>query len=106
MKYLNILLLFVTLNTVAQQGGMWIPSLLEGMNEDEMTRHTNHLLKANNLIPILRAENKTHTKHIREVNKVLETVTRYDSNGLVYVIYNKQTNKEIWRKDFEEYHNN
>lgn len=37
MKYLNILLLFVTLNTFAQQGGMWIPSLLEGMNEDEMT---------------------------------------------------------------------
>ena len=37
MKYLNILLLFVTLNTFAQQGGMWIPSLLKGMNEDEMT---------------------------------------------------------------------
>ena len=37
MKYLKILLLFVTLNTFAQQGGMWIPSLLEGMNEDEMT---------------------------------------------------------------------
>ena len=37
MKYLKILLLFVTLNTFAQQGGMWIPSLLKGMNEDEMT---------------------------------------------------------------------
>ena len=37
MKYLKILLLFVTLNTFAQQGGMWIPSLLDGMNEDEMT---------------------------------------------------------------------
>ncbi len=37
MKYLKILLLFVTLNTFAQQGGIWIPSLLEGMNEDEMT---------------------------------------------------------------------
>ena len=37
MKYLKILLLFATLNTFAQQGGMWIPSLLEGMNEDEMT---------------------------------------------------------------------
>ncbi|WP_034041895.1 S46 family peptidase [Wocania ichthyoenteri] len=37
MKYLKILLFFITLNTFAQQGGMWIPSLLEGMNEDEMT---------------------------------------------------------------------
>ncbi|WP_341215945.1 S46 family peptidase [uncultured Wocania sp.] len=36
MKYLKILLFFITLNTFAQQGGMWIPSLLEGMNEDEM----------------------------------------------------------------------
>ncbi len=36
MKYLKFLLLFITLNTFAQQGGMWIPSLLEGMNEDEM----------------------------------------------------------------------
>ncbi len=38
MKYLKFLLLFVTLNAFAQQGGMWLPSLLEGMNEDEMTR--------------------------------------------------------------------
>jgi len=37
MKFLKILLLFITLQLTAQQGGMWIPSLLEGMNEQEMT---------------------------------------------------------------------
>ncbi len=37
MKYFKILLLFITINLSAQQGGMWIPSLLNGMNEDEMT---------------------------------------------------------------------
>ncbi|GGG38780.1 S46 family peptidase [Bizionia arctica] len=37
MKFLKILLLFITLQVSAQQGGMWIPSLLEGMNEQEMT---------------------------------------------------------------------
>ncbi|WP_452227383.1 S46 family peptidase [Lacinutrix cladophorae] len=37
MKFFKFLLLFITLNISAQQGGMWIPSLLEGMNETEMT---------------------------------------------------------------------
>ncbi|MCF8273806.1 MAG: S46 family peptidase [Flavobacteriaceae bacterium] len=37
MKYLKIILLFITINSSAQQGGMWIPSLLQGMNEEEMT---------------------------------------------------------------------
>ncbi|WP_452220650.1 S46 family peptidase [Lacinutrix salivirga] len=37
MKFFKFLLLFLTLNVSAQQGGMWIPSLLEGMNEEEMT---------------------------------------------------------------------
>jgi hypothetical protein len=36
MKYLKILLLLVFVQVSAQQGGMWIPSLLKGMNEDEM----------------------------------------------------------------------
>ncbi|GAA3775061.1 S46 family peptidase [Corallibacter vietnamensis] len=36
MKLLRILILFITVQVSAQQGGMWIPSLLEGMNEDEM----------------------------------------------------------------------
>lgn len=37
MKYLSALLLFLAIQLQAQQGGMWIPSLLEGMNEKEMT---------------------------------------------------------------------
>jgi hypothetical protein len=36
MKLFRLLLLFITLQVSAQQGGMWIPSLLEGLNEDEM----------------------------------------------------------------------
>lgn len=36
MKFLRLLLLFVFAQATAQQGGMWIPSMLEGMNESEM----------------------------------------------------------------------
>lgn len=36
MKFLKLLLFFVTIQMSAQQGGIWIPSLLQGMNEDEM----------------------------------------------------------------------
>lgn len=36
MKIIKILFLFLALQLTAQQGGMWIPSLLEGMNEKEM----------------------------------------------------------------------
>ncbi len=36
MKFLKLLLLFFVVQLQAQQGGMWIPSLLEGMNEKEM----------------------------------------------------------------------
>ncbi|MFY0713341.1 S46 family peptidase [Seonamhaeicola sp. NFXS20] len=36
MKLFKFLLLFVFFQVTAQQGGMWIPSLLEGMNETEM----------------------------------------------------------------------
>ena len=36
MKYLKILLLLFFIQTQGQQGGMWIPSLLQGMNESEM----------------------------------------------------------------------
>jgi len=36
MKLIRLLVLFITLQATAQQGGMWIPSLLEGMNEKEM----------------------------------------------------------------------
>jgi hypothetical protein len=36
MKFIKLLFLFVFIQTQAQQGGMWIPSLLKGMNESEM----------------------------------------------------------------------
>ena len=36
MKYIKLVLLLFILQTQAQQGGMWIPSLLKGMNEAEM----------------------------------------------------------------------
>lgn len=36
MKYIKILFLFLFIQVSAQQGGMWIPSLLEGMNEQEI----------------------------------------------------------------------
>ena len=36
MKFLKLALLVFVFQTQAQQGGMWIPSLLKGMNETEM----------------------------------------------------------------------
>jgi hypothetical protein len=36
MKFFKLLLLLFVIQTQAQQGGMWIPSLLKGMNETEM----------------------------------------------------------------------
>ncbi|HMI07787.1 MAG TPA: S46 family peptidase, partial [Flavobacterium sp.] len=36
MKFLRLFLLLFIIQTQAQQGGMWIPSLLNGMNEKEM----------------------------------------------------------------------
>jgi len=36
MKNLKLLFLFIIFQANAQQGGMWIPSLLQGMNETEM----------------------------------------------------------------------
>ena len=36
MKFLRLLVLLLVIPAYAQQGGMWIPSLLKGMNETEM----------------------------------------------------------------------
>ena len=36
MKFLRLFLLFFVIQTQAQQGGMWLPNLLSGMNEKEM----------------------------------------------------------------------
>ena len=38
MKFLRLLILLVFSQVYAQQGGMWIPSLLKGMNESEMKK--------------------------------------------------------------------
>jgi hypothetical protein len=38
MKFLKLLILLVFSQVSAQQGGMWIPSLLKGMNESEMKK--------------------------------------------------------------------
>ena len=38
MKLLKIFVLFISVHVCAQQGGMWIPSLLKGMNETEMKK--------------------------------------------------------------------
>lgn len=35
-RFLKLIFLFVAIHASAQQGGMWIPSLLQGMNEKEM----------------------------------------------------------------------
>lgn len=43
MKFIKLLLLFIVFQMSAQQGGMWIPSLLEGMNEEEMINLGSHL---------------------------------------------------------------
>ena len=36
MRLLKFILFFIVIQVSAQQGGMWIPSLLEGLNEAEM----------------------------------------------------------------------
>lgn len=36
MKFLKLLLVFFFIQAQAQQGGMWVPSFLKGMNENEM----------------------------------------------------------------------
>ncbi|MFY7738992.1 MAG: S46 family peptidase [Flavobacterium sp.] len=36
MRFIKLLLLLFVIQTQAQQGGMWIPSMLKGMNEGEM----------------------------------------------------------------------
>ena len=36
MKFLKLLLVLFVFQVQAQQGGMWIPSLLQGMNENDM----------------------------------------------------------------------
>ena len=51
MKYIKILFLLISFQLFAQQGGMWIPSLLEGMNETEM-QNLGSKLSANDIYNI------------------------------------------------------
>ncbi len=51
MRFLKLLLLFIVFQVSAQQGGMWIPSLLEGMNEAEM-RNLGSTLSAKDIYDI------------------------------------------------------
>ncbi len=43
MKIIKFLVFLISLQIAAQQGGMWIPSLLNGMNEQEMENLGSHL---------------------------------------------------------------
>ena len=43
MKIIKFLVFLISLQISAQQGGMWIPSLLNGMNEQEMESLGSHL---------------------------------------------------------------
>ena len=43
MKIIKLLVFLISLQITAQQGGMWIPSLLNGMNEQEMENLGSHL---------------------------------------------------------------
>ncbi|MES2486893.1 MAG: S46 family peptidase, partial [Bacteroidota bacterium] len=51
MKLLRILFLFIALPVAAQQGGMWIPSLLDGMNEKEM-KHLGMKMSADDIYDV------------------------------------------------------
>lgn len=75
MKLIKILLLFVFVQVSAQQGGMWIPSLLKGMNETEMK----------NLGMKITAE------EIYSVNKssIKDAVPQFDGGCTAEVISNK-----------------
>ena len=75
MKSIKLLLLFIFVQVSAQQGGMWIPSLLKGMNETEMK----------NLGMKITAE------EIYSVNKssIKDAVPQFDGGCTAEVISNK-----------------
>jgi len=62
MKLFKIVLLFITLQISAQQGGMWIPSLLNGMNEQEM-QSLGSKLSANDIYDINKSSLKDAIGH-------------------------------------------
>lgn len=62
MKNFTLALLFIGLFTFGQQGGMWIPSLLEGMNEKEM-KSLGFQLKAKDIYDINQSSFKDAVPH-------------------------------------------
>jgi hypothetical protein len=62
MKHITLALLFISLFTFGQQGGMWIPSLLEGMNEKEM-KSLGFQLKAKDIYDINQSSFKDAVPH-------------------------------------------
>ncbi len=62
MKFLKLLLVLVVFQVQAQQGGMWIPSLLKGTNEKEMKAFYSAILifeETPNASPISAIKNST-----------------------------------------------
>jgi hypothetical protein len=62
MKLLRLLFIFFSLPLFAQQGGMWIPSLLEGMNESEM-KHLGMKMTAKDIYDVNNASLKDAVPH-------------------------------------------
>jgi hypothetical protein len=62
MKFLRLLLLFVSFSAFSQQGGMWIPSLLEGMNEKEM-KSLGMKMSANDIYDVNKSSMKDAVPH-------------------------------------------
>ncbi|CAH8284537.1 peptidase S46-like protein [Mariniflexile fucanivorans] len=62
MKFLKIFAFFIVIQMSAQQGGMWIPSLLQGMNEDEM-QSLGSKLSANDIYDVNKSSLKDAIGH-------------------------------------------
>lgn len=62
MKLLRLLFILFSLPVFAQQGGMWIPSLLEGMNESEM-KHLGMKMSAKDIYDVNNASLKDAVPH-------------------------------------------
>lgn len=62
MRFLKLLFLLLTIPMFSQQGGMWIPSLLKGMNETEM-RNLGMKMKAEDIYSVNKSSLKDAIVH-------------------------------------------
>ena len=62
MKFLRLLVLLLVIPAYAQQGGMWIPSLLKGMNETEM-KNLGMKMKASDIYDVNKSSLKDAVPH-------------------------------------------